>query len=653
MVNRILIFSGTTEGRELTEWLSSCDDLEVTARVATEYGAQVCKDVNVDVGSCGGAEGIAKTISDGGYDLVIDATHPYASRITEHIREACSMTGVELIRIKRNDSEMDGVIMVPSIEDVPGILNDTEGNILVTTGSKEADVYTRIGDFKERVFIRVLPIPNSLNRCVELGYPNRNIICAQGPFSVEMNVAMLKQFDISYMVTKDSGDTGGFDAKYEAAVRSDVKLIVIGRPEDEGLPYERVVDMLSERFGIERHVPKRKISLIGIGLGGDTMTLEARNAISEADLVIGAKRMLETSNVHDKATYEGYLPKDVMGYIESNPDHRRIAVLLSGDVGFYSGAKGLIASIDESRYDVDVICGIPSLVYFFSKIGKSWDDAHLISSHGRSMNTINHVSRYPKVFTLLSSSDELKKILSDMCQFGLDHVIVTVGSDLNSEEEKIIEGRPSELLDRTFGKLNVALFENGDVMKRTSCIPDDQFIRGDAPMSKSEVRALSVSKLDCDSDSIIYDIGAGTGSVSVELALRSIDGTVYAIEKEHDAIALVEENRRRFKVQNIVPIEGIAPEALRDLPSPTHVFIGGSSGNLKDILSCVLEKNPHVRIVINAVTLETLSEILEIIRSFDLIEEEIICLSVDRMKKVGRYHMMDSQNPVYICVVRG
>ncbi len=648
-MSKILIFSGTTEGRELSEWLSS-NGLDVTARVATEYGAKVCNGINVDVGSCGGAEGIARTINEGRYDLVIDATHPYASRITEHIREACGRTGTELIRIKRNASDMDDVITAPSVDDVPKILDGLEGNILVTTGSKEADVYTRIKDYEERVFIRVLPTPSSLDRCIELGYPNKNIICAQGPFSTEMNEAMLKQYDISYLVTKDSGDAGGFDAKYEASKRAGVKMIVIGRPVDDGISYDEVIDILSSRFSINK---KRRISLIGIGLGGNTMTMEAKEAISEADVVIGAKRMLETSDVRDKPTYEGYLPKDVMDFIESNPGYVNIAVLLSGDVGFYSGAKGLIKAIDNERYDVDVICGIPSMVYFFSRIGRSWDDAHLISSHGRSMNTINHISRYPKVFTLLSSSDELNSILSDMCYFGLDDVNVVVGCDLNSDDERIIEGRPSELHGTEFGKLNVALFENDNVIERTECIPDDQFIRGDAPMSKSEVRSLSVMKLNCDAYSVIYDVGAGTGSVSVELALRAIDGTVYAIEKEHEAIGLIEENRRRFKVQNIIPIEGTAPEVLIDLPSPTHVFIGGSSGNLKEIISCILNKNPHVRIVMNAVTIETLSEIMEVIRSFGLIEEETICLSVDRMKKVGRYHMMDAQNPVYICVVRG
>lgn len=650
---KILIFSGTTEGRRLTEWLSSCKELDVTARVATEYGALVCNDVNVDVGSCGGVEGIARTIKTEGYDLVIDATHPYASRITEHIREACSMTDTELIRVKRNESEYDDVITVPSIDDVPKILNDVEGNILVTTGSKEADVYTRIKDFKERVFVRVLPTMDSLDRCIKLGYPNKNIICAQGPFSMEMNMALLKQIDASYMVTKESGDVGGFDSKYEAAKKMDVKLIVIGRPNDDGMSYDDVVDELSARFNIKKDTQKRKITLIGIGLGGDTMTIEAKDAISEADLIIGAKRMIESSHVHDKATYEGYLPKDVIDYIESHKDHKKIAVLLSGDVGFYSGAKGLLEVIDTERYDIDVVCGISSMVYFFSKIGKSWDDAHLISSHGRRMNTINHICRYPKVFSLLSSSGELNDILSEMCYYELNDVDVTVGSDFRTDAERFIKGKPSELKGMEFGKLIVVLFENKDLIQRTACIPDDQFIRGDAPMSKSEVRALSVLKLNCDADSIVYDVGAGTGSVSIELALRAVNGTVYAIERDHDSIELIKENRKRFKVPNLIPVEGLAPEALNDLPAPTHVFIGGSSGNLKDIISCILKKNPHVRIVMNAVTLETISEILDVIKSFNLIEEETICLSVDRTRKIGRYHLMDSQNPVYINVVRG
>jgi len=172
-------------------------------------------------------------------------------------------------------------------------------------------------------------------------------------------------------------------------------------------------------------------------------------------------------------------------------------------------------------------------------------------------------------------------------------------------------------------------------------------------MTKSEVRALSVAKLKLTDNSVIYDIGAGTGSVSIEMALVAINGIVYAIEKEKEAADLIEQNKLKFKTPNVEVIRGCAPEAMEGLPAPTHAFIGGSSGNLKDIVKVLLDLNPKIRIVINSVTIETLEETSQVISQFDLVEEEITCLNVSKARKLGRYHLMTAQNPVYIAVMRG
>ena len=150
-------------------------------------------------------------------------------------------------------------------------------------------------------------------------------------------------------------------------------------------------------------------------------------------------------------------------------------------------------------------------------------------------------------------------------------------------------------------------------------------------MTKEEVRTVSLSKLRLTADSVCYDVGAGTGSLSIEMALRAHQGQVWAIEKKEDALA---------------------PEALKDLPAPTHAFIGGSSGNLKEIVKLLLEKNPQVRIVINCITLETVSEALETAKEFGFEENEIVQLSAARSKAIGRYHMMMGENPIYIITLQ-
>ncbi|MGN0099267.1 MAG: precorrin-6A reductase [Candidatus Methanomethylophilaceae archaeon] len=660
----VFIFSGTTEGRTLARWLAS-RGVMVHVRVATEYGAEVMeRDDNIDVkvGSCGGSDGIAQVIRESMYELVVDATHPYATTVSKHIREGCEKAGAEYIRLKRSAAEVDidsDVITVDSVQDAVDYLKTTEGKILAATGSNDIDLYTQIPDYKERVTARVLSTVSSITRCSQYGFEGRNLICAQGPFSEETNYATLRDIGASYMVTKDSGTVGGFEEKVRAARRAGVRIVLVRKPDDTGLEYDDVVRLLEDRLGLEHteDIPepqgRRSITLIGIGVGGEGLTISAARRIADADIVIGARRMLDSVDTRGKDTYCGYMPDDVLGYLGKNQQYRRAAILMSGDVGFYSGAKKLLSAINREVYDVDVESGISSLVYLCSKAETSWDDAYLTSAHGRDANIIGICSTHRKVFTLLSGEESVQTMCRQLFDYSMD-VTVTVGQDFGMPSEKIFTGTPSELLDQEFGSLCVALIvnEHADDTYPLS-IPDEDFVRGDAPMTKSEVRALSVAKLKLRPDSIVYDVGAGTGSVSVEMALAAFRGKVYAVEKEDDAANLIEINKKKFKTPNIEVIQGLAPEALDDLPAPTHAFIGGSSGNLKQIIQCILAKNPQTRIVINSVTIETMSETFQVIKELNLIEEDITNINVSRARHLGRYHLMTAQNPVYIAVVRG
>ena len=665
-MKRILIFSGTTEGRELAEWLDS-QGVMVHVRVATEYGAVVMEpsaNIDVRVGSCGGAEGIAGVIDELSIGIVVDATHPYALNITRHIREACERTGAEYIRLKRPDSEgdTDGVVRFDTLEDAVEYLKGTEGRILASTGSNELSLYTRIPDYTERVVARVLSTVESVQKCAALGFEGRNLICAQGPFSEEMNVAMLKQVDARFMVTKDSGDAGGFVEKVRAARRAGATLVVINRPEDSGLDFRQVQIRLAQELefpfsGIEPEAPRlgrRRVSLIGIGMGPGDLTERSASIVAGADLLVGAKRMLEAVDSVGRDTLTEYRSDAIVGYLDENPRYRDVAVLLSGDVGFYSGARGLLERLDRNVYDVVVEPGISSIVYLCAKLGTTWQDAYLTSCHGRDSNIVNLVGTRAKVFTLLSGEDSVHEMCRQLFEYNLNSVSVTVGQDFGYPTERIFTGSPSQCLDEGFGDLCVALIVNPTPDTRNSIsIPDEAFTRGDAPMTKSEVRTLSVAKLKLCRDSVVYDIGAGTGSVSIEMALTAYLGKVYAIEREDIAADLIEINKRKFQAANLEVVRGLAPEAMRDLPAPTHAFIGGSSGNLRSIVECLLEKNPDVRIVINSVTMETMAETMQVVKELNLVEEEIVNVTIAKSRRLGRYHLMTGQNPVYIAVVRG
>jgi len=397
----------------------------------------------------------------------------------------------------------------------------------------------------------------------------------------------------------------------------------------------------------------RKVTVIGIGTGGDGLTVRAAKAIAASDLVIGARRMLDSVDTGKAETLEEYRSKEIVEYLESNEKFSSVSVLMSGDVGFYSGAKKLLEALKGGEFEIAVEPGISSLVYLSAMMGTSWQDAYLTSAHGRDANLVGISRCHAKVFTLLSAQDTVHAMCRQFVDYGMD-VTITVGQDFGLPTERLISGKPAELLQKEFGELCVAMIENPDPDTSNPIgIPDEEFVRGDAPMTKSEVRALSVAKLKLSDGSVIYDVGAGTGSVSIEMALVAYNGMVYSIEKEDAAADLIEVNKKKFKAPNVQVIRGLAPEAMQDLPAPTHAFIGGSSGNLKEIVQCLLSKNPDVRIVINSVTIETMAETMDVAKELGLVEEDVTCINVSRARKLGRYHLMTAQNPVYIAVVRG
>lgn len=227
---KVLLFGGTGEGRALAEWMLA-RGLDATVCVATEYGETLLPEgMKVHVGRLD-TDGMAELMADG-YTLVIDATHPYAVEVTENIRAASERTGLPYLRLLRQSDGEDLCHKAENMAVAAEMLERLPGNVLLTTGSKELDHFARPG-LRERCFPRVLPMADSLERCLALGFPPKNIICMQGPFTKEMNVATLHQFHIDTLVTKDTGGYGGFRAKAEAAKEAGCALLVVERPRNE------------------------------------------------------------------------------------------------------------------------------------------------------------------------------------------------------------------------------------------------------------------------------------------------------------------------------------------------------------------------------------------------------------------------------------
>lgn len=389
-----------------------------------------------------------------------------------------------------------------------------------------------------------------------------------------------------------------------------------------------------------------KAKLLGMGCGPDTWTAAAARYVMNADLCIGAKRLLDAlPDGYTALKTAEYRPLAIIEILKQhNPSHA--CILLSGDSGFYSGAAGLAPVLQENGIETEIIPGISSIQYFAAKLEKPWQDWRIASEHGAACDPVFEVMQGKPVFFLTSGAESPGKLCRLLVSAGLGSLVVFIGEDLGTDREKITETTAAEVSDGTFSGLNVMLVSPAPCFApRTPGIPDEEFIRGKVPMTKQEIRSVILSKLAVLKDDVCWDIGAGTGSVSVELALCSRN--VWAVEQNPEALDLISQNRRKFCAWNLNPVYGTAPEALGRLPKPDAVFVGGSGGHLGDILQAVYDANPEARICISAIAIETLSSAVQHLSELGH-HPEITQISVSRAKEAGNLHMILAQNPVFL-----
>lgn len=685
-MKELLIFAGTTEGRELSELLCAAG-VAHTVCVATEYGEAVLKEHPLAHVHCGRMDQnqMREYMKQGAFAAVVDATHPYATEVTENIKAAVSDLALPYLRLRRGEDVPDDkengstktarIYHFTSHEACAQALQKTEGNILLTTGSKNLAVYTSTDGLKDRLYVRVLPGMESLSLCVEQGICGKQILALQGPFKAELNEAILRQYRIACLVTKESGKSGGYREKLEAARRLDIPVYVIGREKaPEGDSFLTVCRKLEELCQ-KKIVPEEKweILLAGAGMGGgDTLTKEVADAIENADILIGAGRLIGAYRT-EAVKKEEYLPDRIVSYLEAceapaysiemqkgkgSPGRRRVVILFSGDSGFYSGCKSvyraLRTEIEAGRLkaSLHISPGISSVAYLAACIGESYEDAALYSMHGKALpNLVKKLKHSSKTFLLTAGVKDLNRLGGLLEDADMAECRIWAGYRLSYPDQQLLCLTPGECRALAREGLYTCCVLNpcAEPERLTPGRADEEFIRGKTPMTKEEVREVSICKLKLYRGAVVYDIGSGTGSVSVEIAELCDDIFVYAVEKKDEAAALIAKNKEKFGLENIEILTGEAPEILEKLPVPTHAFIGGSGGNLQEILAALYQKNPRMRVVVNAVTLETLGEIQRALSDFPVSEPEIVQIQATRGRRAGSYHLMQAENPVWIC----
>lgn len=669
-LKEILIFAGTTEGRKLSECLSAAG-VAHTVCVATEYGEIVLKEHPLARVHCGrmNQEEIREYIEGNDFAAVVDATHPYAERVTENLKAAMKDLTIPYLRLKREtgtESDCGKIVYFESNEACAKALETIEGNILLTTGSKELAVYCFSKEVKERLYVRVLPGLESLKLCMEQGICGKQILALQGPFTTEMNEAILHQYQIKCLVTKKSGRAGGYQEKLEAAGKQGILVFVIGQPmEQEGYSFREVCQKLEEICNQKIKQPNElEIVLAGVGMGDkNSLTKEVHSAIESADILLGAERMIAAYQPRlEKKPF--YTAGQIVPYLKEMQKKEwmlnggKVVILFSGDSGFYSGCQALYQAlqteIETGRLEasVCVLPGISSVAYLAACVGESYQDAAIYSMHGKELpNLARRIKREEKTFLLMSGAKDVNRLGKILTDAGLDKCSVVAGYQLSYPEQRIMEFTPQECLEVKEEGLYTCYIHNplAECIELTHGKADAEFIRDKVPMTKEEVREISICKLKLHKGAVVYDIGSGTGSIAVEIAGLSDDIQVFAVEKKDEAVLLIEKNKEKFQLENIEIVADKAPEGFLKLPVPTHAFIGGSGGRMKEILSALYQMNPQMRIVINAISMETICEIKEILSSYPMVHEDIVQIQVGRVRNAGVYHLIQAENPVWIC----
>lgn len=401
----------------------------------------------------------------------------------------------------------------------------------------------------------------------------------------------------------------------------------------------------------------KKISIIGIGVEGkSSITLNSFNLINNSDYIIGAKRMVDSCELSNQNFDYLIDPQKIVDSILNNNNYNNIAVLMSGDTGFHSGATKLFNLLIDNKidvsYDITIYPGISSLQYMASKINRPWQDVFLSSAHGVECNFIGHILNNPECFFLVGGNITAKSLINSLFNAGFFGLKIFVGENLGYHNENItvIDNLLNEI-DFEFSSLAVVwvLRPNYFIDNYFGMIDDDDFIRGKVPITKCPVRNHTVSLIGRNQSSlVIYDVGAGTGSISIELALSNPLSTVYAFEINPDAIDLISQNRDKFGAFNLVIIGGNAPDSFLDIPAPDKVFIGGSKGNMLQIFNSILQKNPKCFLTVSAIAVETFAETVNIFKEKNIKNFNVTQLAVANTKSVGNYNMLIAQNPTFL-----
>lgn len=399
---------------------------------------------------------------------------------------------------------------------------------------------------------------------------------------------------------------------------------------------------------------QQRIYLVGAGITGwEGFTSKALDIIGKADVMIGHQRHLDIfPDFSGTKRVLGDL-SELMDFLKSTD--QRTVVLASGDPNFFGVSRFLLRNLPKER--IEIFPNVTSMQYAFARIKEQWDDSIFVSVHGRGMHpAIDKIIAAEKACVLTDKINTPAAIAAELIERGAEGYEAWLCEDLGMPTEKFTKTSVRGLLELNASELNILIlirtYEPNLVHYPLIGIADDEFLTSKKLITKQEVRAVTLAKLQLQDDLVLWDIGAGSCSVSIEASNLMPNGRIFAVERNQQCIGFINENLKKFCARNIKLIEAFAPDGLDVLPDPDRVFIGGAGGKLDEIIDMVsMRLKPEGVVVINAVTLDTLTRAVEFLEDHGF-TVEATCVNIAKTRNLTEYKMFEAQNPVYVISAR-
>ncbi len=401
-------------------------------------------------------------------------------------------------------------------------------------------------------------------------------------------------------------------------------------------------------------MPQQKIYLIGAGIEGwEGFSAKALEVIGKAEVLIGHQRHLD---IFPDFPGEKRQLEDLSAMLDYLKGTDKLVVVLgSGDPNFFGVARFLLRNLPKER--IEIFPNVTSIQYAFARIREPWDDAIFVSVHGRGLKgAIDRIVAAEKAAVLTDQINTPAVIARELIERGAEGYEAWLCEDMGLPAEKFTRTDVRGLAELKAAPLNILIliktWEPNLQHYPVIGIDDEEFATAKKLITKQEVRAVALGKLRLQDDLVMWDIGAGSGSVAIEASNLMPNGKVFALEKNPQYLVFIRDNLKKFVAKNVMLIEAYAPEGLEDLPDPDRVFIGGSGGMLEEIIEAVDKRlKPEGVIVLNAVTLDTLTKAVEFMEDHGY-TVEVTCVNIAKTRGLTEFKMFEAHNPVYIIAAR-